>query len=269
MDYELIDSGDGCKLERWGKVVLKRPDPQAIWKPFNNSWSFDAEFKNGAWSRKLSDWQVKIDNFIFKISISSFKHTGVFPEHVPNWVWLQEILKSSKPKVLNLFGYTGGATLAAARGGVIEVTHVDASKPAITRARENAILSELGEAPIRWIVDDAVSFVKREIKRGNKYDGLILDPPSFGRGAKGQVWKIEEDLPRLLDMCKEILSDKFKFILLNGYASGYSATAYAELLSSTFNLPLDKIEKGELFIKENSERGFILPAGIFARYKYG
>lgn len=276
-EYELIDSGEGEKLERYGEYVLRRPDPQAIWlKALPGQWSkADCEFHNGKWkiNTEVPDsWNVKIGDLIFKIGLSSFKHTGVFPEHVSNWEWIDSILKSiiqnpksSKPKVLNLFGYTGGATLAAAKGNA-EVTHVDASKPSVARAKENAVLSGLGNAPIRWIVDDAAAFVKREISRGNKYDGVTLDPPSYGRGAKNQVWKIEEGLLPLLKSCKEILSPG-GFVLLNGYAAGYSADAYAQILSSVFNIELSKIEKGELYIKEKSQREFVLPAGIFARLK--
>jgi 23S rRNA (cytosine1962-C5)-methyltransferase len=269
MDYELIDSGEGEKLERFGEFVLRRPDPQAIWRVERlEDWSkADAVFNNGKWKEKKElpkFWNVKINDLVFKISLSSFKHTGVFPEHVENWKWISSLLQSpvSNLKILNLFGYTGGATLAAAKGGA-EVTHVDASKPSVARAKENANLSGLDKAPIRWIVDDAAAFVKREIKRGNKYDGIILDPPSFGRGAKGEVWKIEENLMPLLQSCKEIWNGGF--ILLNGYAAGYSSDAYAQIVSSVFNIELSKIEKGELYIKEKSERGFVLPAGIFAR----
>lgn len=268
--YELIDSGEGEKLERYGEFVLRRPDPQAIWGKINpTEWEkADAFFKDGKWKEKKElpkFWNVKIGELVFKIGLASFKHTGVFPEHASNWSWTENLLKieNRKLKILNLFGYTGGATLAVAKEGA-EVVHVDASKPSVARAKENANLSGLGEAPIRWIVDDALDFVKREIKRGNKYDGIILDPPSFGRGAKGQVWKIEEGLLALLQACKEIWNGKF--ILLNGYAAGYSSDAYAQILSSVFGIELSKIEKGELNIKESGERGFLLPAGIFARF---
>jgi 23S rRNA (cytosine1962-C5)-methyltransferase len=275
--YELLDSGNFSKLERFGEFTLARPDPQAIWQKFSplkwaeaqavytKSWKFNSEMPK--------EWEVEIADFKFKINLSSFKHTGVFPEHAENWNWIEKQVASSKEtasrkmKVLNLFGYTGGATLAAARSGA-EVTHVDASKLSVSKAKENVELNNLKEAPIRWIVDDASSFLKREIKRGNFYDCIILDPPAFGRGTKGEVWKIEEDLLPLLDLCKKVLSLKQGFILLNGYASHFSKISYAQALSSAFQIPLEKIETGELTIKESTERGFSLPAGIYARLEY-
>lgn len=277
-EYELIDSGGLEKLERFGQFVLGRPDPQAIWKKAlpEAEWNkAQAIFnpKTKGWDKEkgvVDEWVAEIGGLKFNLSLSSFKHIGVFPEHVENWKWLKEQLKAkslelreNKPKVLNLFGYTGGATMAVAKA-LAEVTHVDASKISVAKAKENAKLNSLEDAPIRWIVDDADKFVKKEISRGNKYDGIILDPPSFGRGVKGEVWKIEEGLLPLLLNCAKILNPN-GFLLLNGYAEGFAPDSYAELLSSVFNLPIEKVESGKLFIKESSSRNFILPAGIYAR----
>ncbi len=273
--YSLLDSGNFRKLEKFGDFILSRPDPQAIWKKGlpDREWAkADAIFdKSWEFNNKLpKSWIVEIADLKFKINLGNFKHVGVFPEHVPNWQWISEQLKieNSKLKILNLFGYTGGATLAAAKAGA-EVVHVDASKVSISTARENAELSGLKSVPIRWIEDDCLSFLKREVKRQEKgsakYDGIILDPPSFGRGAKGEVWKIEENLLPLLEKCKEILAES-GFLLLNGYAEGFSKMAYGQILASVFEVPLEKIEIGELSIKEESERRFNLPAGIFARF---
>ncbi len=266
--YQLLDTGDFEKLERWGFFVLQRPDPQAFWQKglSKSEWDksdavFDKKwiFKNGM----PKGWDIFFEGLTFGISLSSFKHTGVFPEHKDNWEWISLQTKLNS-KILNLFGYTGGATLAAAKSGG-ELTHVDSSKISVEKAKENAKLSGLESAPIRWLVDDAEIFVKKEIGRGNKYDGIILDPPSFGRGAKGEVWKIEKDLIPLLENCKKILKEG-GFLLLNGYAEGYSGDAYAQLLSSVFNIPLSQIESGHLCIPESSSRHFLLPAGIYARF---
>ncbi len=275
MDYELLDSGQGRKLERFGGFVLDRPDPQAIWNkglPASFWQKADAVFDT-KWrkNREMPEkWQISIAGLIFEISLKNFKHTGVFPEQAENWRWLENQLKTkssesnNQPKILNLFGYTGGATLAMAKAGA-EVVHVDASKPAIGSARKNAELNSLAKAPIRWILEDAKKFVEREVGRGNKYDGVIMDPPSFGRGVKGEVWKIEDDLLPFLLSVKKLLQPE-GFLLLNGYASGYTPLAYAELLASVFDIDLSKIEKGELLIKEQTSRAFSLPAGIFARF---
>lgn len=270
--YALIDSGEGRKLEKFGPYILSRPDPEAIWKRSlgEEKWDkADAVFESESrWNfrKKLPEsWIVEIENLKFQIGLSNFKHTGVFPEHKDNWKWVENQIGGEKLKILNLFAYTGGYTLAAAKAGG-EVTHVDSSKFSVSRAKENAELSGLKDAPIRYIVDDALAYLKRELNRGNKYDGIILDPPSFGRGLKGQVWKIQEDLLPLLELCRKVLTPEPSFILLNGYAAGFSKEAYAEVLSSVFEIPLAQIERGELFIKEESGRDFFLPAGIFARW---
>lgn len=280
MDYSLLDSGEGRKLENFGGVLLDRPEVQAIWAKGNESlWAkADAVFEvPGGWklNRNLpGPWQVHVGNFaVFETSLKSFKHTGVFPEQISNWEWIRKQVESSqykvarkeKIKVLNLFGYTGGATVAAAKAGA-EVTHVDSSKPSVTSASNNAKLNGLESAKIRWIVDDATAFVNKEIKRGNKYDAIILDPPSFGRGTKGEVWKIENDLLPLLIMCKKILFPKPTFILLNGYASPYTRKTYAQLLQSVFGFSESEIESGELGVVEQGDRAFVLPSGIYARW---
>jgi 23S rRNA (cytosine1962-C5)-methyltransferase len=294
-DYELLDSGDGQKLERFGKFVLSRPDPQALWKKnlsgeewakvdgiFNRVNSDDTDGKSktsskGRWKMKAGmpeKWQINFSGLKFLIEPTPFKHVGLFPEQKGNWDWMREQIKKERSKegkrkdeekieVLNLFGYTGGASLACAQAGA-SVVHVDGSKVALTRAKENAKLSGLADKPIRWLLDDAHEFVKRELRRGNKYDGIIMDPPSFGRGDKGQVWKIEEDFVPLFNDCLKLLSDKPIFFLINGYAAGYSPIAYAnniEILKNKFG---GMIEAGELTLKEKSGR--LLPCGIFARW---
>ena len=275
-DYELLDSGDGEKLERYGSIVISRPDPQALWqkKMLGNDWKnvhafFSRENEKGKWIKKKElpeAWNIKLGGLVFKIKLSPFKHTGIFPEQEPNWKWMTETIEKSgrKPKVLNLFGYTGGASLACAKAGA-EVVHLDGSKSAIAWGKENAELSGLKDKPIRWILDDAQVFIKREITRGNKYDAIIMDPPAFGHGPEGEVWKIEEDFLKLIDSCKKILSDDPLFVLINGYASGYSPIAYKNNIEELIGKRDGEIEIGELTIGEKSGR--LLPAGIFARWK--
>ncbi len=290
-DYELIDFGEGEKLERYGEVLVVRPDPQALPKKslpqvqwngaqakFSRMNSAEQAAKKAAWqidSRLPKQWEVALADLKFRIKLSSFKHTGVFPEQVENWKWIEHLVsktrhssleKEERPKVLNLFGYTGGATLAAAKAGA-EVVHVDGSKVAIAAAKENAALSDLSEKPIRWILDDAFAFVEREIRRGSKYDAIIMDPPAFGRGPAGEVWKIEEKFLPLLEACKKILTDKPLFVLINGYASGYSALAYMKALEEMMKTFGGKVEGGELAIK--TKNAGLLPAGIFARWFAG
>ena len=216
-------------------------------------------------------WSIELVGLKFWIKLSAFKHTGIFPEQAGNWEWIKEKIKkqianskNSKVSVLNLFGYTGGATLAAAQAGA-EVVHVDGSKAAIGWARDNADLSGLSDKPIRWILDDAVKFVQREIKRGHKYEGVIMDPPAFGHGPTGEVWKIEEDFVKLLALCHQVLSDQPLFFLVNGYASGYSALAYKNNLDELQKEYGGEVEVGELTITE-ANSGRLLPCGIFARW---
>ncbi len=272
-DYELLDSGDNMKLERFGEIIVARPETQALWKKqrpelWNSAHAtFAFEDKKGIWNVKKfvpESWQLSWKDAKFVARLTSFKHTGIFPEQSPNWEWLMEkILKLEKPDVLNLFGYTGIASVVAAQAGAF-VTHVDASKQSLDWAHENARLSDIGEDKIRWILDDALSFVKREARRGAKYDGIILDPPAFGRGAKGEVWKIEEDFQTLLASLKEIQSDKpGSFFLLNGYAAGYSPISFAQAVESVFGEING--ESGELHIKE-SDGERVVPAGIYVRF---
>ncbi len=286
-DYELIDSGDGEKLERWGEVTLARPDPQALWPKMNSEkWEeadarFVREGKNTRWDSKNElpkSWEIEFGGLTFVIRATSFKHTGLFPEQLPNWQWMAQKIKSrisklesekkrgdgNEVQVLNLFGYTGGASLMCAKAGA-HVVHLDGSKASIEWGKENAKASELSDKPIRWILDDARTFLKREIKRGNKYDAIIMDPPAFGYGANDELWKIEEHFTELLELCKEVLSDSPLFVIINGYASGYSSIAYANNLEEMMQKYEGEVETGELAIRE-SGKGRLLPCGIFARW---
>ncbi len=281
-DYELLDSGDNEKLERFGEIVVARPETQALWqKQRPELWetahaTFSFHDKKGAWNMKKpvpESWQVSWNDAKFLARLTGFKHTGIFPEQAPNWEWLIDRMKDlggrssdegpPRSNVLNLFGYTGIASVVAAQAGAF-VTHVDASKQSLDWAHENARLSSIGEDKIRWILDDALAFVKREARRGAKYDGIILDPPAFGRGAKGEVWKIEEDFPVLLESLKEIFSDKpGSFFLVNGYAAGYAPRSFAQAVESIFGETGG--ECGELHIKESSSDR-VIPAGIYVRF---
>ena len=235
-DYQIIDTSEGEKLECWGKYSLIRPDPQVIWKSDKRDplWMrADASYKRshsggGAWSenRLPESWNINYGDLRFKIKPMGFKHTGLFPEQATNWDWMRELISSAgRPiKVLNLFAYTGGATVACAKAGA-SVCHVDASKGMVAAAKENAALSGLADAPIRYIVDDCKKFVEREIRRENKYDGIIMDPPSYGRGPTGEVWKIEESIDDFVKLVSEVLSDDPLFFLLNSYTTGLSASA--------------------------------------------
>jgi 23S rRNA (cytosine1962-C5)-methyltransferase len=274
-DYELLDSGNEEKLERWGRYILRRPDPQALWNTNlpEGEWkkadlTFDAERK--IWKKKnvgmQNEWQVAFGELKFNVKPTAFKHTGVFPEQEPNWQWIAEKIKNAgRPvKILNLFGYTGGATLAALSAGA-DVTHVDGSKAAVNWAKENAAISGLDKKTVRWLVDDARKFVMREIKRGGKYDCIVMDPPAFGRGGKGEIWKIEKDLLKLLEDCSQILSENPLFFIVNGYASGYSPIAYYQSLEPILKTYGGSFEYGELTIEESKMKRF-LPAGIFVRW---
>ncbi len=272
-DYELLDSGENMKLERFGEIILARPETQALWstqKP--ELWkeahaTFTFENKKGGWKIKKpvpESWELTRGPIHFLARLTSFKHTGVFPEQEPNWVWIKDQVKAlTAPKVLNLFGYTGIASLAAAHPGA-SVTHVDASKQSLDWAHENARLSNIPEDQIRWILDDAFAFAKREVRRGAEYDGIILDPPAFGRGAKGEVWKIEDLLPELLETLKTLLKDApGSFFLLNGYAAGYAPRSFAQAVESVFGNVTG--ESGELYIQESSSER-VIPAGIYVRF---
>lgn len=282
-EYELIDSGEGKKLERFGLYLLSRPDPEALWKKnlSDKEWEkADLEFiRNGTKNKWIikngvpNNWNINFGDFIFSIKPTSFKHTGLFPEQLPNWQWMTKIItdykllindEEKKPKVLNLFAYTGGATLACAKAGV-EVAHVDGSKSAVEWARMNAELSGLTDAPIRWLIEDVILFIKREIKRGRKYDAIIMDPPSFGHGPKDEIWKIEEGFLNLMALCKQVLSDDPLFILINGYTAGYSSIVYENNLIELMKDYKGKTESGELVIEESKSKR-LLPCGIFARW---
>ena len=276
-DYELIDTSEGERLERWGKYILVRPDPQIVWKNDNKSllWKkADATYKRsakggGAWANnKLPEqWKIGYGELEFVIRPTGFKHTGLFPEQAANWDWFSELIKNSgrKIKVLNLFAYTGGATVAAAKAGA-SVCHVDAAKGMVAQAKENAAMSGLAEAPIRYIVDDCKKFVEREIKRGNKYDGIIMDPPSYGRGPSGEVWKIEECIDEFVRLAVNVLSDKPLFFLLNSYTTGLSPLAMSYIvnlrLASKFG---GNIEAGELTLGVTQTGGY-LPCGASVRW---
>ena len=281
-DYELIDSGEGEKLERFGEYVLRRPDPQALW-PKNldkDVWdkaqaTFSRDRDNAKWKLRAGtpkDWTINYSGLTFLIKPTAFKHTGLFPEQASNWSWLREkISQADRPiKVLNLFAYTGGASLMSAASGA-EVVHVDSSKSAINWAKENQKLSNLDNRQIRFIEDDVRKFVEREIKRGNHYDVIIMDPPAFGRGAKNEIWKIEEDFLPLIDKCFSLLSERPLAFLVNGYSAGYSALAYENSLLPLLMRYGGVLEKGELALEEaNSiiglEQKRLLPTGIFARW---
>lgn len=250
-DYEVIDTSNGEKLEYWGDYKLVRPDPQVIWNTKRDkSWKninahyHRSEKGGGNWEFfDLPDvWQIKynlpeISNpLVFNLKPFSFKHTGVFPEQATNWDWMSNLIKNAgRPiKVLNLFAYTGGATISCTAAGA-SVTHVDASKGMVTWAKENAVSSRLGDAPIRWIVDDCVKFVEREIRRGNVYDAIIMDPPSYGRGPKGEIWKIEEKIFDLIELCSKVLSDNPLFYLINSYTTGLQSSVISFMLSTALS----------------------------------
>ncbi len=281
-DYELLDSGMEEKLERYGSQVLSRPDPQALWpkKLSHETWeAADALYvrkdREGDWKVKKDlpkQWDIAVGELTIRIKPTSFKHTGLFPEQIGNWDWIRSTIKArsgeQKTSVLNLFGYTGGATLAAAQAGA-DVCHVDASKTAVSWARDNAELSGLKDMPIRWIIEDAITFVQREIKRGNRYDMILMDPPSFGHGPKDELWKFEEHFLELLRLCGDLLTEMPLGILINGYAAGYSPLAFAYNLEPFVAKYGGEIEYGELAIAEStpqSDEARILPCGIFARW---
>ena len=278
-DYKLIDAAGGEKLEYWGNILLRRPDPQAIWTEKSKTalWNktdatyFRSTSGGGHWeffNKKMPErWSVRYKNLTFNINPMGFKHTGLFPEQAVNWDWFSEIIKREKEpvKVLNLFAYTGGATVAAAAAGA-EVCHVDASKGMVTRAKENAAASGLADRPIRYIVDDVKKFVAREARRGKKYDAIIMDPPSYGRGPSGELWKIEDELYPLIEACMKILSDKPLFFLINSYTTGLSQT----IMSNVLTLTLQKKYGGAVSCDEiglmMQDKQMILPCGISCRW---
>ncbi len=278
-DYEIIDMADGEKLERWGNIILTRPDPQIIWKnkSFPEKWKDSyaryarSNTGGGSWSykKKLPEsWKVSYKNLTFNIKPMGFKHTGLFPEQAVNWDWMIEKIKSSKRKdvkVLNLFAYTGGATVACSYAGA-SVVHVDSSKGMVSWAKENAQASGLDKNPIRYIVDDVRKFVEREIRRGNKYDAIIMDPPSYGRGKNGEVWQFENNISDLVNLCKQVLSDKPLFFLINSYTTGISSRVLEDILYLELKRKDGKLSSGEIGLPM-SESKLVLPCGIYGRWE--
>lgn len=276
--YELIDSGNGRKLERFGPYILIRPCSQAVWQPqlSDKEWkkahavfSRDQENKWTEFHKLSEEWQIEVAQLFFKIAPTDFGHLGIFPEQKSSWEWIQKILHAhkpsdSQPKVLNLFAYSGGSTLAAAKGGAA-VCHLDASKGMVAWARENAALNNLDKAPIRWIVEDVKKFLMRERKRGSRYEGIILDPPSFGRGSKGELFKIEEDIIGLLQDCRELLSDRPLFVLFSCHTPGFSPLVMQHLLTQTMHGLKGKIEAGEMILGCNPDV-FVVPSGTYAKW---
>ena len=276
-DYEVLDTSSGEKLERWGDYILVRPDPQVIWNtPHGHAgWSH----KNGHYHRSAKgggeweffdlpqEWTIHYRELTFHLKPFSFKHTGLFPEQAVNWDWFSRMIREAhRPvKVLNLFAYTGGATVSAAAAGA-SVTHVDASKGMVTWAKENAVSSGLGDAPIRWLVDDCVKFVEREIRRGNKYEGIIMDPPSYGRGPKGEIWKIEESIFPFIELCSKLLSDEALFLLINSYTTGLQPAVLSYMLNTVLTRRLGGQVEAEEIGLPVTESGLVLPCGASGRW---
>ena len=277
-DYEILDMADGEKLERWGNIFLVRPDPQIIWKEktFPNKWKkINARYNRsktggGSWeytSNLPKSWQIKYNDLVFNIKPMGFKHTGLFPEQAVNWDWMINKIKSEKRevKVLNLFAYTGGATVACLSAGA-SVCHVDSSKGMTAWAKENVISSGLEKKSVRYIVDDVFKFVNREIRRGNKYDAIIMDPPSYGRGANGEVWKFEENIDELIKLCSKVLSDDPLFLLVNSYTTGISSTVIENILKMDLKIKKGKYSCGEIGLPMTDSK-LTLPCGIFAKWE--
>ena len=284
-DYEVIDCSQGEKLERWGKYLLVRPDPQVIWdtpkrekgwKRMNGHYHRSSK-GGGEWEffDLPQEWTIHYNlpinkELTFHLKPFSFKHTGLFPEQAANWNWFSTLIadavKAGRPvKVLNLFAYTGGATIAAAAAGA-SVTHVDASKGMVTWAQENAVSSGLGDAPIRWLVDDCVKFVEREIRRGNHYDAIIMDPPSYGRGPKGEIWKIEESVYPLVQLCSQILTDDPLFFLINSYTTGLQPAVLSYMMHTVLGKYNGTITAEEIGLPVSSN-GLVLPCGASGRFQ--
>ena len=278
-DYKILDMANGQKLESWGGIILSRPDPQIVWseKQFSKLWDKSnaiyhrSKQGGGSWEYKKNTperWTVKYKDLTFNIKLMGFKHTGLFPEQAVNWDYMIDKIKNSNRhiNVLNLFAYTGGATVACAYAGA-DVVHVDSSKGMVSWAKENIVSSNLEDRYVRFIVDDVIKFVEREIRRGHKYDAIIMDPPSFGRGANGEVWNIEESLFKLIKLCEQVLSDDPLFFLINSYTTGMSPTVLENVLNLTVNKKYNGlVTSGEVGLKmENSN--LILPCGIYGRWE--
>ena len=278
-DYELLDMADGLKLERWKDIILERPDPQIIWnnKSYPEKWKQShakynrSQSGGGSWEfrKKLpKSWQVKYKNLTFNIKPMGFKHTGLFPEQAVNWDWMIDKIKGAKREisVLNLFAYTGGATVACLSAGA-SVCHVDSSKGMTEWAKENVASSGLRDRPVRFLIDDVIKFVNREIRRGHTYDAIVMDPPSYGRGANGEVWRFEDNISELVELCMKLLSDKPLFCLINSYTTGASSQSLENLLR--MNMPKrvkGKFEHGEIGLPMTDSK-LILPCGIYGRWE--
>ena len=271
-DYQIIDCSEGEKLERWGNYILLRPDPQVLWNTPKKDPAWNK--LNGHYHRSSKgggewefmdlpeQWSIQYKELTFNLKPFAFKHTGLFPEQATNWDWFGNLIKNANReiKVLNLFAYTGGATLAAAKAGA-KVTHVDASKGMVTWAKENAVSSGLGDAPIRWLVDDCVKFVERELRRGNRYDGIIMDPPSYGRGPKGEIWKLEEKIHPFIELTSELLSDNPLFYLVNSYTTGLAPAVLSYMISTEVVAKHGgKVEAQEIGLPVKTS-GLVLPCG--------
>ncbi|MBB3473750.1 class I SAM-dependent methyltransferase [Sphingomonas sp. BK345] len=275
-DYGLIDSGNGRKLERYGRFRFIRPEPQALWAPARDDWRAHGAFVPGSdeegggrWDFSepvpREGWPLTWNKVRFTAQTTPFRHLGFFPDMAPVWAWMRERLSGNdSPECLNLFGYTGVGTLALASKGA-RMVHVDASKKSVEAARSNALLSGLSDAPVRWMIDDAAKFVAREVRRGRRYDGILLDPPKYGRGPTGEVWRLEEDLPGLIADCRRLLDAESRYLFLTVYAVRMSALAIGEMLRQAFaDLP-GTVEAGELAVREEA-RGLALPTAIWARW---
>ena len=277
-DYKIIDSSNGQKLEYWGNICLLRPDPQIIWdngclediyKKDINAVYYRSNKGGGNWQnlkKTPANWQIRYKELVFNIKQMGFKHTGLFPEQAVNWDFMMDKIKNSNRqiKVLNLFAYTGGASVACLKSGA-SVVHVDSSRGMVDWAKENVEASGLKDRPIRYIVDDVVKFVKREIRRGNKYDVIIMDPPSYGRGANGEVWDIEKDLDNLVKLCKEVLSEQPLFFLINSYTAGLSCEVLTNLYKIHFKDIKGSIDRDEIGLPIEKDN-LVLPCGIYGRY---
>jgi len=277
-DYEIIDCGDGMKYERWGDIFLLRPDPQVIW-PFSKPVPLDklhakysrSESGGGAWEyfKKMpSEWSISWRNLNFIVRPMGFKHTGLFPEQATNWQWMTDkITSANRPiNVLNLFGYTGAATVACASVGAA-VCHVDAAKNMVAQGKENLAASQLSDAPVRWIVDDCIKFVEREIRRGRKYDAIIMDPPSYGRGPGGEIWKLENELFPLVELCAQVLSEKPLFVLINSYTTGLQPLVLRNILTKCIASRFGGTVCAEEVGLPVTEGGIILPCGASGRWE--
>ncbi len=274
-DWGLIDCGGGQKLERYGPYKVVRPEPQAMWRPAQTDWDPDATFVPGSdeegggrWVQHRPvprQWELARGDVRFHASLTPFRHLGFFPDMAPVWSWMRErVAGMEAPECLNLFGYTGVGTLAMASKGA-RMVHVDASKKSVEAARANAALAGLADKPIRWMIDDATKFIAREVRRGRRYDGILLDPPKFGRGPEGEVWRLEEGLPGLIADCRKLLDENSRFLFLTVYAVRMSALAIGELLSQALADLGGKVEAGELAVREEA-RGLLLPTAIWARW---